>query len=337
MMKKLIKIFLVTLLCVLLIGCGAENTAQGERDIEQSTQNQTIAGSQEAEVETGKSDDGYSRGEQIAEQTFDLNLEPIGQVTFASYLPDDSENPLADVVFLIEKDGEVLSQLPGVSEDNVNTEMFCQVEAVNFSDYNYDGCDDIILIISYYLGAGPQAATPHSTIRYYTGSETGEFTYEKEMSQDATTALAEITIKTAKEFIGFEGTRGNASSEEAEIDYSGMYTDTMGTESIYSDLILIKREDGDYNFSISLHRLTTIDGKATQNGDNFHFIGIDASGDPIEGDIVISSESATATFTDSTWTYIENGDVYTFPSGKLEVDEIPEEWLDFYYTYSWKE
>lgn len=280
-----------------------------------------------------KAEDGYPRGEQIAEQTFELNLEPIGEVTFASYLPDDSENPLADVVFLIEKDGEVLSQLPGVSEDNVNTEMFHQVEAVNFSDYNYDGCDDIILIISYYFGAGPQAATPHSTIRYYTGSETGEFTYEKEMSHNATTALAEITIKTAKEFIGFDGTRGNVQSDAEETDCSGVYTDTQGV----NELILVKREDGNYNFAIDLYRLTLIPGIATQDGDNLHFIGTDASGEPIEGDVVISDESATATFTDSTWTYIENGDVYTFSSGKMEMDEIPEDYLDYYYMYDWKE
>lgn len=284
-----------------------------------------------------KADNGYPRGEQIAEQTFDLNLEPIGEVTFASYLPDDSGNPLADVVFLIEKDGKILSQLPGVSEDNVNTEMFCQVEAVNFSDYNYDGCDDIILIISYYLGAGPQAATPHSTIRYYTGSETGEFTYEKEMSQNATITLAEITIKTAKEFIGFDGTRGNVQFDTEETDFSGVYTDTMGTDDIYSELILVKREDGDYNFEIGLHRLTSIGGKAMQDGDKLHFVGIDASGEPIEGDVVISGESATATFTNSTWAYIENGDTYTFPNGKLEIDELPEDYLDFYYTYEWKE
>ena len=157
------------------------------------------------------------------------------------------------------------------------------------------------------------------------------------MSQDATTALAEITIKTAKEFIGFEGTCGNVQSEAEEADFSGVYTDTMGTDDIYSELILVKREDGDYNFEIGLHRLTSIGGKAIQDGDKLHFVGTDASGEPIEGDVVISGESATAIFTDSTWTYIENGDTYTFPSGKLEIDELPEDYLDFYYTYEWKE
>ena len=127
------------------------------------------------------------------------------------------------------------------------------------------------------------------------------------------------------------------SIQDEETDFSGMYTDMMGTEDIYSELILVKREDGDYNFAISLHRLTTIGGKATQDGDKIHFVGIDASGEPIEGDVVISGESATATFTDSTWAYIENGDTYTFPSGKLEIDELPEDYLDFYYKYEWKE
>ena len=64
-----------------------------------------------------------------------------------------------------------------------------------------------------------------------------------------------------------------------------------------------------------------------------HFKGIDSSGDPIEGDFVISGESAEAIFTDSTWEYIKNGDVFTFPSGKLEMNEIPEEYLDLYLNY----
>ena len=333
-MKRRMSIWVcMVLVSTLLMGCGGDDVVQDERGTEQNTQSQMEVESQagEKEADLGNEEDGYPRGELIVEQTFDLNLEPIGEVTFASYLPDKSENPLADVVFLIEKDGEILSQLPGVSEDNVNTEMFHQIEAVNFSDYNYDGCDDIILIISYYLGAGPQAATPHSTIRYYKGSETGEFTYEKQMSKDATSALAEITIKTAKDFIGYESPKQNV--DVTDMDYSGMYTDTQGTDSTYSVLILVKQEDGSYTFAMSLYRLTFIEGTATRSEDVLHFVGIDSSGDPIEGEFAIWGESAEVTFTDSTWEHIKNGEVFTFPSGKLEMDEIPQEYLELYLNY----
>jgi len=264
-MKKMNLVLCAVMVCTVLAGCSTKNAAQGERDTEQSTQNQTIAENQneDAVADADKSDDGYPRGEQIAEQTFDLNLEPIGQVTFASYLPDDSENPLADVVFLIEKDGEILSQLPGVSEDNVNTEMFCQVEAVNFSDYNYDGCDDIILIISYYFGAGPQAATPHATIRYYTGSETGEFTYEKEMSQNATIALVEITIKTAKEFIGYNGPKQETTpvgDEVAKSLYEAFLKNEISVVNPYAEgTVLSVMDDEDYEFADAKKEYTFLD------------------------------------------------------------------------------
>lgn len=33
--------------------------------------------------------------------------------------------------------------------------------------------DDIIVIVSYDPGAGDQAATPHSTVRYYRGTKEG--------------------------------------------------------------------------------------------------------------------------------------------------------------------
>jgi len=143
-----------------------------------------------------------AQGGRIEEQTFDVALRPLGQVTFASYWPDTSRDALADVVFRIEKEGQVLSQLPGMWEDNIGHELFNQVEAVSFTDYNNDGYDDIITIVSYYPEAGPQTAVPHSLIRYYKGTADGTFVYEQEMSNDASSAFAEITIQAAKDFIG---------------------------------------------------------------------------------------------------------------------------------------
>ena len=94
MKNKMSTILCIGVVCILLSGCGAENSSQGERDTEQSVQNQTVVEnqSQDTKIEAGKYADGYPRGELITEQTFDLNLEPLGEVTFASYLPDDCEN-----------------------------------------------------------------------------------------------------------------------------------------------------------------------------------------------------------------------------------------------------
>lgn len=109
-------------------------------------------------------------------------------------------------------------------------------------------------------------------------------------------------------------------AEMEEIDYSGTYTDTQGTDSIYSELILEKQEDGSYIFEMGLHRITTINGTAMANGNVLHFIG-DLGGEPLfEGKIVMEGESATATFTSSAWELIQSGEVFTFPSGKLEIE-----------------
>lgn len=127
----------------------------------------------EKEPELEQTEETYQKGKLIPEQTFEVTLSPLGEVTFASYEPDTSVNAFTDVVFLIEQDGKVLFQLPGTTEDNVGYEQFCQVEAVSFFDYDHDNYDDIIVIVSYDPGAGDQAATPHSTVRYYRGTKEG--------------------------------------------------------------------------------------------------------------------------------------------------------------------
>lgn len=203
------------LLCLTLAGCSfssgslqeesGENHSGVEAQELDETQGQQIvqeqsAGEGDGDVQS-EADEGYKKGKRIEEQTFDVTLRPLGQVTFAAYEPDRSENPLADAVFLIEKGDEVLVRLPGNNEENIALESFDKVEAVSFTDYNNDGYDDIILIISYYFGAGPQVATTHSTVRYYNGTAEGDFIYQEQMSEDALLALAEITVQTAKDFI----------------------------------------------------------------------------------------------------------------------------------------
>ncbi len=180
-------------------------------------------------------EDGYPRGNKIENQSFQVELRPLGQVTFASYKPDTSENPLADVVFLIEKEGEILLQLPGTGEGNIGYELFAQVDAVSFVDYNNDGYDDIIIILQYYFGAGPQAGQPHSVLRYYTGSAQGSFLYEAQMSDDAMMALTELTVKTAKDFIMVKSSDtaedgGQATENDLEL-WQQAYLTYLETES----------------------------------------------------------------------------------------------------------
>ena len=217
-------VLLCAWLAAALAGCGAEEEvqvegvivlqsegkeeAQGESSSglqsegKEEVQGESSSGPQSEGKEEAQEEDGSDpRGERIEEQSFTVNLEPLGEVTFASYLPDTGENSLEDAVFLIEKEGEILLQLPGVYEDNCREqETFSRVEAVSFPDYNGDGCTDAIIICMYLpLSEGGEE---YAEIRYYTGNSQGTFTYEAQMSQDANAALAVKTIESAKGFIG---------------------------------------------------------------------------------------------------------------------------------------
>lgn len=204
------------LFCSLLTACGrAQQTAEpdsratAQADIEIIQRDEPGAGLKEekdsAADGTGAETPSSSNGKSIEEQTFTTTLKPLGEVTFASYEPDLNSNPLADVVFIIEKEGKAVQQLPGMADNNCRAnESFCQVEAVSFLDFNRDGFDDIIIICSYSPASGPEAGTEYSEIRYYTGSENGTFNLEKELSQNATSALAVHTIQSAKNFIGID-------------------------------------------------------------------------------------------------------------------------------------
>ena len=99
-------------MCLLLAGCGlhkasVENdvSAKGKSGASKEVQKQQSGQETLAREETAEDNDndGYQKGNSIEEQTFVVNLCPFGQVTFASYEPDVSDDPFADAVFLIKK------------------------------------------------------------------------------------------------------------------------------------------------------------------------------------------------------------------------------------------
>lgn len=208
-MKK----FVFVLLCSFMVGSaltgcgfGGQSTEEAEENADSESRTEEMENQSEETPEEAapeKSEEDFPKGSRIEEQSFQVNLRPLGNVSFVSYEPDTSENPLADAVFTIEKDGEILQRLPEVFEGNCRAnEAFYQVEAVSFLDYNRDNFDDMIVICSYSFASGPDSGKIHSEIRYYTGSADGDFSYEAQMSQDASGALSELTIQAAKDFIG---------------------------------------------------------------------------------------------------------------------------------------
>lgn len=254
-MKKITSIGIVPILTLGICSCSGTQSGRIESSIPepeiiepQEESDNAVKEEASIGVETR-----YARGKRIDTQSFDVVLQPLGEVTFSSYEPDTSENPLADAVFLIEKDGAALQELAGVSEDNCRANQhFLQVDAVSFTDYNNDGCDDIILICSYDFASGPDAGMGYSEVRYYSGSESGIFSYMAQMSADASSALSEITIQAAKDFIGAEQSRtgnndtaGNGSGSNAQLEpWQEAYIDYLRQGSVLNYvLIYIDNDD----------------------------------------------------------------------------------------------
>lgn len=136
----------------------------------------------------------------IKDQTFQTNVADFGEVTIAAYEPDTEKDPYADVTFVMLKDGQIITYLSGMGEDNIRYATFNKVECVSFPDYNCDGYTDMIAICSYF----PYGEAEYKEARIYTGNEWGYFYLEKELSEEANSAVAELSIESVLVFLGYD-------------------------------------------------------------------------------------------------------------------------------------
>jgi hypothetical protein len=75
-----------------------------------------------------------------------------------------------------------------------------------------------------------------------------------------------------------------------------------------------------YIVQISIFRLTNLsDGVGTMTAEGLKFTATDANGEPIVGVITLDGDKGIVTFTDSTWTYLENGTTLEF----TKTSDIP--------------
>lgn len=112
----------------------------------------------------------------IAEHSFDVELDDWDEVRFVSYLPT-YETIWEDVSFVLAKNNQIIYQFPAYFENNStendNIGMFDSVEAVGFQDIDGDGAKDVIVIVNYVTGAGPQGMIPRKTIRIFSSQNKG--------------------------------------------------------------------------------------------------------------------------------------------------------------------
>lgn len=105
---------------------------------------------------------------QIEEQTFTTTLDGWGEITFASYEPNNIF-PDSDATFALLDGEEVLFTFPGMGDNNQRGNfLFDGVSAVGFKDYNNNGVQDIIIINEYEVISGPNVGHHFQEVRLYT-------------------------------------------------------------------------------------------------------------------------------------------------------------------------
>lgn len=246
--RKLRLLFGSLFLCGLFAACGDTGNADeierkaGDMAFSDSTEWDHISDMQEkTSVDGGKPENMLSEERLIEEQSFAVELNSLGKVTFASYAPDMEQNPMEDATFVLLKDETVIDTLAGMTVDNVRLgEQFHAVEAVSFPDYNGDGINDIITICSYTPTGGMEELVE---ARIYTGDAEGNFTLERELSETANAALAEKTVQSVLGFLG----AGKSESEPLWDGWQQAYIDYIRTDENYGpesySLIYLDEDD----------------------------------------------------------------------------------------------
>lgn len=134
----------------------------------------------------------------IPEQSFDVTLDDWGEVTFMSCKPVSQQ--YEDTSFFLVRDDQILYKFPDSTKGDVG--LFDSVGAVAFRDINDDGKDDIVIIINYITGAGPQGMIPRPVARIFLAGE-NEFYIAEDMETDVAKNIVDedMTIETIYNYL----------------------------------------------------------------------------------------------------------------------------------------
>lgn len=139
-MKKNI-IFGLIVVSFVLAGCKQEAKDTKEASTEVLKE---LSGGQEAVTETPAQNMQSLRQRVIEDQTFEIQLDDWGMVTFTSVAPEDNSNKPE---FLLTKNDKIIYEFPEITAAILDS--FGQVSGVKFSDMNMDGKKDILLLLQY--------------------------------------------------------------------------------------------------------------------------------------------------------------------------------------------
>nr|WP_314464201.1 hypothetical protein [uncultured Clostridium sp.] len=192
-MKRKVILFAVSILTLCFTaGCQkpkAENIPQ-----------EIVSDSKSGESESASSKDGVSSGLNVSldenriiqDQSFQAELGDWGDVRFVSYGPGAGSD-FEDVSFYLIKDNKVVYSFPYYGENNKTDQyagLFDSVESVAFRDVNGDNLMDVIVIINYITGAGPQGMEPRPKVRIFLADKK-DFILAKDMTDDVNDHIEE--------------------------------------------------------------------------------------------------------------------------------------------------
>ena len=111
----------------------------------------------------------------IEAQSYLAELDNEGEVLFAPFFPDTAVSGNADVSFGLVRRHALLALLDPMEEGNIRTDLaFEGVDAVDFTDYNADGCQDILTVCRYTrTGSDSRRTNGIREARVYTGQKEG--------------------------------------------------------------------------------------------------------------------------------------------------------------------
>lgn len=147
-MKKKILVILTAVMMFGVLACGTS-----KEKIQLETQKNELT-----ETEEEQKISVQPVGTFIEEQSFEVELNDWGNVTFASYVPEitsflpDGLNP--DIRFYLMDEEKMLYEFPGWNEEHTVTDMFLTISAVAFKDYNEDDLLDVITLCEYETMSG---------------------------------------------------------------------------------------------------------------------------------------------------------------------------------------
>ena len=112
----------------------------------------------------------YSEMEIVEDQTFDLELNDFGQVTFISCMQQNPYLPAKDAMFYLARGEEIVYAFPYMAEFDPSADQYEEctgVECILLTDYDKDGDKDVIAALRYVSVYGDFRSTQHLKFRIF--------------------------------------------------------------------------------------------------------------------------------------------------------------------------